>query len=426
MYLLFSPFFLLSYGADGANAAYTPKSLIDKIVTSHISDHTTVYFNMINTAGINQKSIDRFERELTHNLLKKGYNVTYTVQNDASFRMTCEVLCVDSENSGSDMVLYSLITIERLPDNEIVFRKQVSAVVSDVYDDSKNVDVIANLNFLTGSESEFDNLSPGDNTESRTSSVNDRDMEIGVRAGFPHDAVTSVFTVRTDTGFGRDDFKIYRASFSYDYRDTSILAGVYPLKFGSGSRFLNASVEHPYFYAGILFDSSITGLALTRPYNNNCITVYCGANRNPSMAVAAQWEYSRMSSGNAGHFFVSVHGLYVNRDDDYNDIRESGGLELAWQRGEKLFLYGLFGVNHFGGSGVNIERQIIPVWGEYEYALSKRVILKGGYLALHEDVDGGERTHEETVFQEADYRISSRWMPGFQFKHAGIKGVLGK
>ncbi|MBN1293120.1 MAG: hypothetical protein JXB48_14870 [Candidatus Latescibacteria bacterium] len=420
-YAMFVVFALLS-DAGGADAAYTPQSVVTEIAASHITAHATVFFSMTGTSGIIRRYVDRFEQEFLYSLLKKGYNVTYTDENEASFYINCEVLFAESYYTESGLNLHLQITILKLPGNENILKQQVSVIVKDSVEESKQIDVIANLNFLIASESEFENLRLDDNTESRTSSVHDRDMEIGIRARFPYDTVTSVFSVRTDTGFGRDDFRIYRALFSYEYHDATVLCGVYPLKFGSESRFLNASVEHLFFNAGILFDSNITGLSLTKSYNNNRISVYGGANRNPSMAVAARWEYSRVSRSNNNRFVVSVHGLYVNRDDDYNDIRESGGLELTWQQGEKFFMYGLFGLNFFNGAGVNIKRQVIPMWGEYEYSITGKVIVKGGYLVLHENVDDAKRNHEETVFQEADYRLSEHWIPGLQFKHTGITG----
>lgn len=199
-------------------------------------------------------------------------------------------------------------------------------------------------------------------------------------------------------------------------RNTTFLCGIYPLKFGQGSRYLNSSVERPYWNTGLLYDSVITGLSLMKPYKNNLISFYWGANRNPSMVFATQWNYFNYENDKNNYFGVSINGTYVNRDDEYNDIASLAGMEVTWKQGEKLFVYGFSGFKYYNGTGVNLERKIIPLFGEYEYAFTDKIVIKGAYLSINYNVEYDDQMREDTLYQEVDYRVSTRFMPGLQFE----------
>ncbi len=413
---------LLVLPSYGAASPYSPNSFVNEVLAEYLPNYCIIFFNKLETSETYKHHAQKFERELVHILLSRGYVLTYTGETEASFRFRCKIIRVESNFSFTDPVLHLLITIDKLPDQEKILNRQVAIALPKIPEETKRFDVIGDLNFLVGSEAEFENLRIDDNTESRTSSVNERDMEMGVCIHFPKEDISSIITVRTRNSFGRDDLKLYRASFSVHQWNTTLLCGIYPLKFGQASRYLNATLERPYWNTGLFFDSTITGLSIGKPYKNTMITFYCGANRNPSMVLATQWKYTNYRDAENNYIDVSLHGLYVNRDDEFNDIGGSTGMEVTWQRGEKLFLYALSGINYFNGTGVNLERTIIPFFCEYEYALTENIIIKGAYLAMNHNVEGEERMRDVSLYQEVDYRVTNRWVPGLQFERFIIKG----
>ena len=407
--------------SDSAASPYTTNSLVDEVLTEFLPDRCVISFSKLGKPATYNHYAGKLERELIHIFLKKGYTVTFAAENKASFHFQCEILFIESHFSYTNSILHLLITIDKLPGGESILNREVSVIFPGNSEDAKRFDVIGNLNFLVGAEAELTNLKIDDNTETRTSSVNERDMEIGVSIQFPKEGITSILTVRNRNSFGQDDFKLYKASFAFMQRNTSFLCGIYPLKFGQGSRYLNSSVERPYWNTGLLYDSVITGLSLMKPYKNNMVSFYWGANRNPSMVFATQWSYFNYGNVESNRFGISINGTYVNRDDEYNDIASLAGMEITWQQGEKLFLYGFSGFKYYYGTGVNLERKIIPLFGEYEFAFTNKIVIKGAYLSIIYNVEYDERMREDTLYQEVDYRISTRFMPGLQYERFTIE-----
>jgi len=406
---------------DCAASPYTTNSLVDEVVTEYLPDCCVISFSKLENTAKYEHYARKLERELIHILLKKGYTVTYAAENKASFHFQCEILNIESHFPYTNSLLHLLITIDKLPGGDSILNREVSVIFPGNSEDAKRFDVIGNLNFLVGSEAELKNMKIDDNTESRTSSVNERDMEIGVSLQFPKEGITSLLTVRNRNSFGQDDFKLYRASFAFMQRNTTFLCGIYPLKFGQASRYLNSSVERPYWNTGLLYNSVITGISIAKPYKNNTVSFYWGANRNPSMVFATQWNYINYGNKESSYFGVSINGTYVNRDDEYNDIASLAGMEVSWQQGEKLFLYGFSGFKYYYGTGVNLERKIIPLFWEYEYAFSNKIVIKGAYLSINYNVEDDERMREDTLYQEVDYRISTHFVPGLQYERFIIK-----
>ena len=419
--VIFAVFFKV-LPSDSAASPYTMDSLIDEVLTEFLPDYCVVSFSKSEKPATYNYFANKLERELTQILLKKGYTVTYNAEQKASFNVKCEIVSIESHFPYTNSLLHLLITIDKLPGGESILNREVSVIFPGNSEDAQRFDVIGNLNFLVGSEAELNNLKINDNTESRTSSVNERDMEIGVRIQFPQEGITSLLTVRNRNSFGQDDFKLYKASFAFMQRNTTFLCGIYPLKFGQSSRYLNSTVERPYWNTGLLYDSVITGLSIVKPYKNNMVSLSWGANRNPSMVFATQWNYFNYGNVENKRFGVSLHGAYVNRDDEYNDIASLAGMEVTWQQGEKFFIYGFSGFKYYYGTGINLERKIIPLMGEYEYAMTKIIVIKGAYLSIHYDVEYDEQMREDTLYQEVDYRVSTRWVPGLQYERFVIKG----
>ena len=226
--------------------------------------------------------------------------------------------------------------------------------------------------------------------------------------------IQSWLVLRSRSNFGQDRIKIYKAFFSGIYNRFSIQCGVFPLKFGIHSAYLNLELDQPYWDKGILFDTHLTGLSLTYDMRKTNFRFIAGANRTPSGLVATQVEYVPVR-----HLILTGSALYVVQDDVFMDNVASVGIEAKFKN-DMLFLYSVFGLKHYMGEPLCLERKIVPALGEFAYRLSSKWHIKGVYFRVQNRIEQQRTLVEETLYQELDYIVKENITLGLQYERADI------
>jgi len=394
--------------------------IVDSILMPHLPDSMIILLSEIDAPAKYYPYIQEIEQELLQILIKKGYTVTRNPKGHASHQLCIKIEYIEFENKNSFICEDVSIELQNLLSEEIVFEKRKHVIFSLRRSKWIQTLAIGDLSYLAGGEAELKNLNISNNSEIRTSSVNEKDLKAGILIHFPARKINSVILLRTRNSFGRDDIKVYKAYFETIGSMSRFLCGVFPLQLGIGSRYLNSTVQRPYWDTGLIFNSEVTGFVTSRNFKNNDFKLYWGTNRNPSMVLAFQWDVKFLATSSKKNLNFSMSALYVNRDDNFNDIGKSLGVEIEYHQGEKLFFYGLSALRYFNGSGVNLNRKIIPFLAEYQYSLAKKWILKGAYFEINHWVEGDEWSIEETVCQEVNYRVGKNWITGLQYERFSI------
>ncbi len=266
--------------------------------------------------------------------------------------------------------------------------------------------IFGDMAYLAGGE--IEKLSLTSNLASQTSTVNERDFRIGVETNF-RESIHSVFSVRTHSSFGRDDIEIDAARVNVHFDKLSLLSGIYWLQLGHESRYLNSTVERSYWDEGLIFDSRVSGLLLTLDQSRLTVDLNIATNRNPSAVATMSCNLLIRHNMN-----ITTTALYVNRDDEFNDVSWQSGIEFLFES-KGCFFYALSAKKFFEGHGVNPERRLVTLLLEYEKQLTNRWILKGAYLSISQWLKG-DRSIEETIYQEIDLKINRFLTSGFQYE----------
>ncbi|OQY28733.1 MAG: hypothetical protein B6244_06120 [Candidatus Cloacimonetes bacterium 4572_55] len=255
--------------------------------------------------------------------------------------------------------------------------------------------------YLAGGE--IESFDPGDEHATHTSTVNERDIMLGVKAG-AQSRVQATAAFRTRSSFGQDRIEVERAHIQADFDRISLLSGIYRLRPGHGSRYLNATVQRPYWKKGLIFDSRVSGLRVRMNRGSYSLEGQIATNRNPSAVAALR---PRICTDKVD---LSLIALYVNRDDQYNDTAYLIGSEATYRHDPSLFFYAAGSHCHYHGKGVNIEREIDILFSEYDWNLTRsaRWRIHGAYLAIIErfsaesPLDGNSRL-DQTFFQAIEF-----------------------
>ena len=101
------------------------------------------------------------------------------------------------------------------------------------------------------------------------------------------------------------------------------------------------------------------------------------------------------------------------------DNLESIGIELKFKN-DKLFLYGVYGLKHYLGEPLLLEREIVPFLGEFVYKLSPKWHIKGAYFRVKNKIEQNRTRVEETAYQEINYIAKQSLTFGIQYERINI------
>ncbi|MBN1482076.1 hypothetical protein EH223_07450 [candidate division KSB1 bacterium] len=256
------------------------------------------------------------------------------------------------------------------------------------------------------------------NKETRTSSIHKRDVRVGIHVSMPQNLSSDVL-IRTRTSFGRDDFYLYKVTIQSESDAGRFTFGHYHIQLGRGSRYLNASIERPYWESGLFFDSQMTGLSAQKRFKQHDFSLYAGCNRNPSVMIAGHYDFT-IKKTSAERISARLSAVFVDRDDIYNDLGHVLGFELIHDRHDKLYFYLLAGLRRYYGIGANQVRQVRPLLVECEVPVVNRWSVQGTCFTLHEQVESGKNQYQTMMQGKLSYRLSDRVHPAIQAERFSV------
>jgi len=399
--------------ADNNNVS----TLVSKILTKELSDTGIICLKEIKAPAEYQQYLPEFEKQLLQALIKNGYTVTKNKRVQASFRLYVEIEHIEINNVTKLFEIFLLLKLENLGAKKFVIATKATVTLQQQDSNWIKFRPLGDLNYLAGGELETQDIRFTKVYANRTASWNDRDLQAGIQVQFPKRNINSVISLRTRSSFGRDDLKFYKAYFEATSPKTSFLCGIFPLQFGIQSRYLNSTVQRPYWNTGLIFDSDVCGFSASLNCKSNKFSFYWATNRNPSMVIAAKWNFTSYKKAHQKSLDCSLSAIYIARDDVFNDVGKILGFEIKYQHNKKLFLYGLTAMKYFvSGSMGHLEGKIFPFFVEYQYSLTPKWIIKGAYLSVNQWINKRGRSLEESIYQEIDFKANKQWTSGLQYE----------
>ena len=400
-----------------ATDTYNVSTLVSKIMAKELTDTGIICLKEIKAPAEYQQYLPEFEKQLLQALIKNGYTVTQNSMIETSFQLYIEVEHIEFNNVNKLFLIYVSLKLEDLSTKKFVITTKTAVTLQQQDSTWINFRPLGDLNYLAGGELETEDIKLTKVYANRTASWNDRDLRAGIQVKLPKRNINAVILLRTRSSFGRDDLKFYKAYFETTSPKASFLCGIFPLQFGIQSRYLNSTVQRPYWNTGLIFDSDVCGFSASLNYKSNKFSFYWATNRNPSMVIAAKWNFTPYKKNHQKSLDCSLSTIYIARDDLFNDVGKFIGFEIKYQHNKKLFLYGLTAMKYFvSGSMGHLEGKIFPFFVEYQYSLTKKWILKGAYLSINQWINKRGWSLEESINQEIDFQATKQWTSGLQYE----------